>query len=281
MSNLPDNPERDARINALWREHSTQLPSAALDAAILAAAHRAVDSQPMGSVPQDGDGNARNIATPVRAATRPQRWWMPLAAAATIGAIAIGVLQTVPQEQPDMAPAATITRPAPTLIPPQEMSAFVPAVPAPALPHAEADTAPPKTLGRLAATTHAAPQPFPAEKKNEAADAMTAQAPRAPAMDDARQRSTVAQDSPARDEVARGAPMASGAAVLAKSRASAESAPMKAVDVDATIMRIRKLHDDGKLGEAAKELLALRAVIPDADARLPPELRAWAATVKP
>ena len=61
----------------------------------------------------------------------------------------------------------------------------------------------------------------------------------------------------------------------------AESTSGKPVDVDAWIVRIRKLHDDGKLAEAAKELVALRAAIPDADHRLPPELRAWAATVKP
>ncbi len=54
----------------------------------------------------------------------------------------------------------------------------------------------------------------------------------------------------------------------------------KAVDVDAWIARIRKLHDDGKLADAAKELNMLRAAIPDTDSRLPPELRAWAATVK-
>ena len=52
------------------------LPPAA-DAAILAAARRAVDAGP------------RRVAE----ATRPERWWAPLAAAATIGAIAIGILQ--------------------------------------------------------------------------------------------------------------------------------------------------------------------------------------------
>ena len=55
----------------------------------------------------------------------------------------------------------------------------------------------------------------------------------------------------------------------------------KPIDVDAWIVRIRKLHDDGKLADAAKELVAMRAAVPDADRRLPPELRAWAATVKP
>ena len=55
----------------------------------------------------------------------------------------------------------------------------------------------------------------------------------------------------------------------------------KPIDVDAWIVRIRKLHDDGKLADAVKELIAMRVAVPDADRRLPPELRAWAATVKP
>jgi hypothetical protein len=37
----------------------------------------------------------------------------------------------------------------------------------------------------------------------------------------------------------------------------------------------------GKLTEAAQELAALRAAAPDADRRLPPELRTSAATVEP
>jgi hypothetical protein len=52
-------------------------------------------------------------------------------------------------------------------------------------------------------------------------------------------------------------------------------------DVDAWIVRIHKLHDEGKLADAANELRALRQITPDADGRLPPELRVWAATVKP
>ena len=102
-----------------------------------------------------------------------------------------------------------------------------------------------------------------------------------PANDDARQRSNVTPDRAARSDLAQAGPTASGATLLAKSRASAESGAMKAIDVDATILRIRKLHDDGKLTEAAKELIALRTAVPDADSRLPPELRAWAATVRP
>ncbi len=76
---------RDPALDAAWRAHATDTPPPALDAAILAAAHRAVKSAPA----KIGPGAQ---------ARRPWRWWTPLAAAAVIGVIAIGVLQTAPQE---------------------------------------------------------------------------------------------------------------------------------------------------------------------------------------
>jgi hypothetical protein len=69
---------------------------------------------------------------------------------------------------------------------------------------------------------------------------------------------------------------------MALGKTSANSArPAKDNDIDAWIARIHKLHDEGKLADAANELRALRRANPEADSRLPPELRAWAATVKP
>jgi hypothetical protein len=47
----------------------------------------------------------------------------------------------------------------------------------------------------------------------------------------------------------------------------------------AWIERIRKLYDEQRLVEAARELNAFRAAHVDADARLPESLRLWAATV--
>lgn len=82
----------DPALERAWRAHSRESPPPALDRAILAAAHRAV-----GSGPQDA---ARTGAE----ATRPQRWWMPLAAAATIGVVAIGILQVTPDEELAVAP---------------------------------------------------------------------------------------------------------------------------------------------------------------------------------
>ena len=46
------------------------------------------------------------------------------------------------------------------------------------------------------------------------------------------------------------------------------------------IERIRVLVTEDKLADAAQELTAFRAAYVDADARLPAELQAWAATVK-
>ena len=88
-------------------------------------------------------------------------------------------------------------------------------------------------------------------------------------------------DARQRNEAQPSAPSTSGAVALGKTVARKDAAAAPAVDVDAWIARIRKLHDEGKLADAAKELIAMRAAVPDADARLPRELRVWAATVKP
>jgi len=77
------NEPRDDRVDAAWRAASREEPPAALDDAIRAAARREIGAGPV------------RAARPVPEATSPERWWWPLAAAATIGAIAIGVLQIV------------------------------------------------------------------------------------------------------------------------------------------------------------------------------------------
>ena len=232
---------------------------------------------------------------------------MPLAAAATIGAIALGILQTVPQEHPatvssvsDM-PAGTSERT--TALPPAPSDkldvaqrkdasraanepvapAMAPAKPAAKIvaPYATDSVAPPP------APAVVSPEPFPAEKKNEAAESddfknrARAMPPPAAAPAAAQTSELARADTRQRNEAQPSAPMASGAMALGKTAANADAASVKADDVDAWIVRIRKLHDDGKLADAAKELVALRKAVPDADIRLPPELRAWAATVKP
>jgi hypothetical protein len=321
MSNMPETPEHDPRLAAAWREHSTELPSAQLDAAILAAAHRAV-----GSAPQDA-------ARQPREATSPQRWWMPLAAAATIGAIAVGILQNVPQQHSDVAtsvsdmpaqPAASREQVAPPpeakskiapppeaqikIAPPPEAQRPVAPPPAsfaatpPAAPAAAPARSTEKTVASAmdsaapsAAAINAAPQPFPADRKKESGASVNA-APQ-PFTADTKMESEAGPRATERarmaptpgmeqDELRRqnasapSVPAASGTVALGKSMARQDAGAAKAVDIDASILRIRRLHDEGKLADAAKELIALRAVATDADQRLPPELRAWAATVK-
>jgi len=106
--------DEDARFGGAWRSQSNEEPPPALDAALRAAARREV--------------GARVKTAAVPEATRPERWWFPLAAAATIGAIAIGLLQVVTpdrMESPggdarsvsDVPPGATSVE-APTAKPP-------------------------------------------------------------------------------------------------------------------------------------------------------------------
>jgi hypothetical protein len=71
--------ERDRRLDAAWSAASREEPPPALDAAIRAAARRAVDAAP---------GSRRN-----------KHWWYPLAAAATVAVLAVGIVQLTPPEQ--------------------------------------------------------------------------------------------------------------------------------------------------------------------------------------
>ncbi len=70
---------RDPRFDAAWRTTSSEEPPHALGAAIRAAAHREVGAKP------------QSLAA--HAAMRARRRWWPLAAAATVAVIAIGVVQ--------------------------------------------------------------------------------------------------------------------------------------------------------------------------------------------
>ena len=70
---------RDPRFDAAWRAASNEEPAPALDAAILAAAHREAGAKP------------RSLSA--QAMTRARRRWWPLAAAATVAVIAIGIVQ--------------------------------------------------------------------------------------------------------------------------------------------------------------------------------------------
>ena len=249
------NPERepfDPTLDALLRKHSDEMPSSDIDAAILAAAHRAVQSAP-------------RAAEKAAEATSPWRWWMPLAAAATIGAITIGVFQLMPKKpEPTTAtvvsdtPSSAVAVPAPNIPPPPAASmnkdkAEAPRAQAEA-PRAKvhADRAAPAQAPKRNNERAAAPEPFPA-----------------------RERDALEQGASAGAVARQEAPQAAAPALSKQMAADAQVA-----SPEQWIARIRALLGDGKSEDAARELIAFRAAYPDADARLPAELHAWAATVK-
>jgi hypothetical protein len=303
--------ERDPELTKLYREHSREEPPPALDAAILAAAHRAVASAPR----KAGD------------ATRPQRWWMPLAAAAAVGIVAIGVIQQMPKETaldatsvatapssapapappaapppPAQAPAAAMEqRPVPAdtgaLAKKQKAGDAVatpPPPPPPALTAAKPSAGkampapPPAQENKLVAEP--APVPFPAEPSRRKADTtseakrdMPAEQPTA----DARKDALREERQNAAPAVAAAPPPPAAPAPAARMRAQSQTAAgaiaqpksadqeMSALarDPEAWITRIRKLRDEGNTAQALRELKAFRALVPDAERRLPPDLR--------
>jgi hypothetical protein len=91
------------------------------------------------------------------------------------------------------------------------------------------------------------------------------------------------ENAAARDEPrTQAAPGASPPPPLAKqAAASLADAKQKARDPDAWIARIRKLRDDGNTAEAIRELRDFREHVPDADRRIPPDLRDLANAARP
>ncbi len=343
MTHDPDHPERDPALDAAWREHSTEMPPSRLDAAILAAAHRAVGSAPQPVVAQDTGTRPDDAGVRTRAATGPQRWWMPLAAAATIGAVALGILQTMPQHESAIAPSvsdmparaverqrlqcrmrhATHCRPRKSETqrarwPRWTLPGHPPRPRLPRQPWPERANSPPsrprrrrRTASRLPphrSPRHPSHRPLRTPRRPRRPPLRSPQRPsrfprrRKPNRDN-RAESVDLKNRAARRRHATAAAPPSHADLPARTTARAASRchrrrprpgrwrwerprptqrfRARAIDIDASIVRIRKLHDEGRLADAAKELLALRQAIPDADGRLPPELRAWAATVKP
>lgn len=154
---------RDPRFDEAWASVSDETPPPALDAAIQAAARREVGAGP------------RDSGTAVAEATRPERWWFPLAAAATIGAIALGVLQVVGpdgvfgdgaprivSDLPGESSAARSSAPAPAPIAPPRSSA-PPQIVGPGVPPPASDRSPSHSAAPLPRapedTVRSAPRP--------------------------------------------------------------------------------------------------------------------------
>jgi hypothetical protein len=294
----------DPALAALVREHSSETPPAHVDAAILAAAHRAVDSAPRGA-------HAR--------ATQPWRWWMPLAAAAVIAVVVIGVLPLAPTVLDDASRVASDTgtatqhdsardrleRPLPdTAAPrahapsePSKVTRSMPATPstssaAPALPDATKASRPPASLAAEAPAKPASrltPSPGAQGPANAAPSEPTLEAQRSQALA-APTNEAAASQSPSLESRAGETP----APMQQRAAAGQTSAPVTTPAAEASrdvangapqpgsaewIARLRALRDAGHSAEAERELRRFRAVFDDADARLPDDLREWARSV--
>ena len=301
----------DTALDALLRTHSAETPPPAVDAAVLAAAHRAID----------GEMRAR----PARA-TQPWRWWMPLAAAAAIGVVVIGILPMAPTLV-EPTPPATSDAPTTATAPPpagtQPIEAARPdtqgtpmaRVPVPSTTDrmsAKRDAAP--TRERAESATKAGstpsrpyyqmyryvpPEPPAAEqdRRANATGAVAAMPQAAPAPQAIRPQQEAAARAPATQvpqEAYAQPPRQGSAAALTHPARSPEVLPrtdaMSLEDrqkvaaaqprtVDEWFALIRKLRSENRVPDAIRALADFRAAFSDADARLPEDLRDWAKTV--
>jgi len=163
-------PGRDAALERAWRGGSAEQPSARLDAAILAAAHKAV-----------ADRNRIPAATPARVAPRQRlSRWAPMAAAAAVAGLAFMLVQTLPRD-PERAPApaaqesakAAAPASAQTPAPAQPASAERPSV-APPRSSRTVGTAAPEQDSAQGLAAAPATVPAPPAARNQAAEAAVA-----------------------------------------------------------------------------------------------------------
>ena len=176
---------------------------------------------------------------------RAWRWWVPLAAAAVVAVVVVGVKP----------PSQTIVDDA------AQSASGMPAAPAekpgdkPAAPVEKAIAAPsPEPRSTTAAPAPPIATPLHKEPPRQKLEDRRAQSFVAPPPSDATQESSAAQTR--RDEA------------------------VTELSIELHIVTLRTLVDHGRFDEASRELARFRAAYPDADARLPDDLRAWAKTVR-
>lgn len=275
--------ERDQRLDAAWRLASHEEPPPALDDAIRAAARHAVDA---------ALGRGSN-----------KHWWYPLAAAATVAVLAVGIARLTPPAQ--VAPTVGAETPGVQREARQDAelkSAALDAKPgdspvaAPAAPPPPAANLPAKAADSVASpiSTRDRPRSAAGDLKERAVAAEPALSPleKLPGTGAAAARSQpfpvapeAGSDAYAQERaLAQSAPAGAAAGprlqpsrmttakVAPGSEAKAQAAP--ALGVAEWIRRIRELKSEGRADEAAKELAAFHAAYGErADALLPADLQ--------
>jgi hypothetical protein len=261
-------PHADPRFDAAWRAASREVPPAALDAAILAAARRAVGAGPQPVV--------------VLEATRPERWWWPLAAAASIGAVAIGILQLVALDRagtPDEARVIVSDMPAPSSALPSAPASALPSTPSSALPSAPASApaAAPSSVPLPESTAVTASGSSGDGAARDGSAPVRKERNGLPPGDRSAQPFPAgAAPTPARERDS--APPAGLGKVVtapaAAARANVQTGERGPRPVAEWIALIRKLRAEGRTEELAREIAAFRAAYPDQQQRLDDDLAA-------
>ena len=271
--------EHDRRLAAAWRNASREEPSPQVDAAIRAAARQAVDATP---------GRSHN-----------KHWWYPLAAAATVAVLAVGIAQLTPPEEvaPTFADRSELSSEARQAVAQQSLNdatLAAPSVGAPAAPPTATLTprgsAPAAPVGERPRATanlkhESAAQAKPASPpgqlaQEEGAAANTAPPPAGvapappasppsepfPAASDTSARRSVPAQKYASTESASAGSAAEPQQLQRQSAAAAVAAAGEAKVQDASarsvedwIRRIRDLKNAGRTDEAARELAAFHA----------------------
>ena len=261
-------PAGDDALDRVWQQVSDEQPPPALDAAIIAAAHKST---------RGGNEQAQ-----VNRARPPQRsWltrWQPLAAAAAVAGLAFVLVQSLPRDH-DVATS-----------PRMEERATTPAAQEHPASPATREAIEAKTAGPPATTVARESVTAPAvaiDRKSEAEPVTTLRAAEADQRQlaapetagrvsaDAAAGAAAPIPAPARTTASAEASAAASAAVAKAARDNV--APPNATDRAA---RVAALHAAGDFDGAAYALREFRAVDPDADTYLPESLRDWAQTVQ-
>ncbi len=261
-------PAGDDGLDRAWQRVSDERPPPALDAAIIAAAHKST---------QGGNEQAQfNRARP------PYRsWWtrwQPLAAAAAVAGLAFVLVQSLPRdhdvapssrmEEPTTAPAAAQEQPGGPAT--REAIDAKTAGPAASAVHRESVTTPAGTIDqKSAADTATTLRATEAAQRELAAPETTGRAASAAPAAPVPSQATAARAATATTEAA----PASGSAAAARDNVAPPDATDRAANIAA-------LHAMGDIDGAADALREFRAIDPDADSYLPESLRAWARTVE-
>ena len=126
----------------------------------------------------------------------------------------------------------------------------------------------------------APPQPFPMASPPAPVVPPSKQEDAAPSARERVARAGASRAAPAADAARTESTARATDAARAAAGTSVEGRAAPPLAPEEFVRRIREHYDAGRLDQAARELRAFRDAYADADVRLPPELRAWAATLR-